>query len=65
MITISTILTVILAAIVISILWIIAKRLATKFGVDQFWLGIIGLVLTLIVVIWAFGLFGVTQPIVK
>ena len=65
MITISAILSIILAAIVIFILWTIVQKLAVKFGLDQTWLQILGLVVLLVVVIWAFGLFGVTQSLVR
>lgn len=65
MITISTILSIVLALIVLGILWMIVQMVATKFGFDQFWLRIIYLVICILVVIWAFSLFGITQPLIK
>jgi hypothetical protein len=65
MITISALLSIVLACIVLGILWLIVKALAGKFGLDPFWLRIIYLIVCLVVVIWAFGLFGISQPLVK
>jgi hypothetical protein len=65
MITISTLLSIVLAVIVLGLLWMIVQMLASKFGVEQFWLRIIYLIICIFVVIWAFGLFGITQPLVK
>lgn len=65
MISLSMILSIILAAIVLFLLWQIVTKLAAKFGVDPFWLNIIYLVILIFVIIWAFGLFGISQPIVR
>lgn len=65
MITISTLLSIVLACIVLGLLWMIVQALASKFGVEQFWLRIIYLIICIFVVIWAFSLFGITQPLVK
>ena len=65
MITISALLSIVLALIVLGLLWLIVQALAQKFGVDAFWWRIIYLVICINVVIWAFGLFGITQPIIR
>lgn len=65
MITISLILSIILAVIVLLLLFQIVTLLASKFGLDPVWVKLIWLVVAIIVVIWAFGLFGISQPIVK
>ena len=65
MITFTTLLTVLLAAIVFIILFQIINLIAAKLGLDAVWVKIIYLIALLIVVIWAFGLFGVTQPIIR
>ena len=65
MITISTILTVILAVIVLVILFKIIGILSAKLGLDQTWVYLIWLVVLLLVVVWAFSLFGVSQPIIR
>jgi cell division protein FtsX len=65
MITISAILSIILAGIVLWILWSIVQKIAAKFGIDAVLVQIVWLVILLIAVIWAFGLFGIKQPIVQ
>jgi len=65
MITSTAIVSIVLALIVVGILWAIVQKLAVKFGLDQLWIQIIGLVVLLLLVIWAFGLFGISQPIVR
>jgi hypothetical protein len=65
MITISMILSIVLALIVVGILWLIVQKVSVKFGLDQVWIQILGLIILLALVIWAFGLFGVSQPIVR
>jgi hypothetical protein len=65
MITISALLSIVLALIVLGLLWLIVQALAGKFGIDAFWLRIVYLIICIIIVIWAFGLFGITQPIIK
>lgn len=58
-------LSIVLTLIVLGILWMIVRLIATKFGVDQTWLTVIYLIICLVVVLWAFGLFGITQPLVR
>lgn len=65
MITITGILTIILVVIVLVILFKILGLLSAKLGIDQTWVTIIYWVLVLVVVIWAFGAFGITQPIIR
>ena len=65
MITISALLSIVLACIVLGLLWLIVQAIATKFGVDKFWLRIIYLIICIVVVIWAFNLFGISQPFIK
>jgi len=65
MFTVSAILGVILLIIVFAILWALAKLLAGVLGVPPVWMQIAWLVLLLIAVIWAFGVFGITQPLVR
>lgn len=65
MITISLILSIICAVIVLGLLFQIIGILAAKFGVDPIWIKLIWLVIAIGVVIWAFGLFGISQPIIK
>lgn len=65
MITISTILMIVLAVIVLVILFQILNLIAAKLGLDAVWVRIGYLILLLVAVIWAFGLFGVTQPLIK
>lgn len=65
MITISALLSIVLACIVLGLVWLIVQALAGKFGVDAFWLRIIYLIICIFVVIYCFGLLGVTQPIIK
>jgi hypothetical protein len=56
---------VLLAVIVLVILFQIIGIVSSKLGLDPIWVKVIWLVVLLITVIWAFGLFGVTQPIIK
>ena len=65
MITISTILTIFLIVIVLVILFRLLNLIAGALSLPPVWMQIIYWVLVLIVVIWAFGLFGITQPLVK
>lgn len=65
MITISAILTIILVAIVMYILFQIIGTVAAKLGIDAVWIKVIWLVVLLVVVIWAFSLFGISQPIIR
>lgn len=65
MITISALLSIVLACIVLGLVWLIVQALAGKFGLDAFWLRIIYLIICIVVVIWAFSLFGISQPIVR
>jgi len=65
MITISTILTIILIVIVLIILFKLYKLIAAALHIPEPWGQILYWVLVLIVVIWAFGFFGIMQPIVR
>lgn len=65
MITISSILTLILIAIVLVILFKLYKLIAAAVGIPEPWGQIIYWILVLLVVIWAFGFFGITQPIIR
>jgi hypothetical protein len=65
MITVSAILGIVLVAIVLVILFKILGLVSAKLGIDQTWITIIYLVVVLLVVIWAFGMFGITQPIIR
>lgn len=65
MITISTILTIILIVIVLVVLFKLYRLIAAALGVPEPWGQIIYWVMVLIVVIWAFGFFGITQPIIR
>lgn len=65
MITVGAILSVILLVVVFVILWAIAQKLAAALNIPPLWVQIAYLVLLLIAVIWAFGLFGISQPLVR
>lgn len=65
MISGALILSIILAAIVLVLLFQIVQILASKFGLDPIWVKLIWLVVAIMVVIWAFGLFGISQPIIR
>lgn len=65
MITIPMILTIILIVIVLVILFKLLGLISSALNVPAPWAQIIYWVLVLIVVIWAFGFFGITQPLVR
>lgn len=65
MITISSILTIVLVAIVLVILFKLLNLIASALNIPSPWVQIIYWVLVLICVIWAFGAFGVTQPLIR
>ena len=65
MITISAILTIVLIVIVLAILFKFLGLISGALGIPAPWAQIIYWIIVLIVVIWAFGFFGVTQPIVR
>jgi membrane protease YdiL (CAAX protease family) len=65
MITVGTILTIVLIVIVLVILFKLLNLISSALNIPAPWAQIIYWILVLIVVIWAFGFFGITQPIVK
>lgn len=65
MITVSAILTIIAIVVVLFILFKLLGLVTAALGIPAPWGQIIFWVVALIVVIWALGALGITQPIVK
>ncbi len=65
MITVSLLLTILLAVIVFIILFQIINLLAAKLGIDPVWVKVAYLIALLLVIIWIFSLAGISQPILK
>lgn len=65
MITVSLILTIILVVIVLVVLFKLLSLIASALNVPPIWVQIAYWLIVLLVVIWLFGLFGVTQPIIR
>ena len=65
MITVSFILTIIAIAFVLYILFKLLGLITKAFGIPEPWGQIIYWVIVLVVVIWALGFLGITQPIVR
>lgn len=65
MITISTILSIVLIVIVLVILFKLLTLIAGALNLPPVWVQIGYWILVLIVVLWAFGLLGISQPIIK
>ena len=65
MITISFILTIIAIVFVLFVLFKLLGLITQALGIPPLWGQIIYWVIVLIVVIWALGFLGITQPIVR
>ncbi len=65
MFSIAGILTVVLIVIVLVILFKLLGLIESALGIPAPWATIIYWIIVLIAVIWAFGFFGITQPLVR
>lgn len=65
MISVGTILTILAIIIILAILYKLFVLGATAIGISDLWRQIIYWVLVLIVVVWALGALGITQPIIR
>lgn len=65
MITVGTILMIIAIAIILYILFRLLGLIEQALGIPAPWTQIIYWVIVLIVVVWALGAMGITQPIIR